>query len=157
MIDGTDRPFLAGNELPTRYDRLPEHEAIAVDRDIPVQMRDGVTIFLDLYRPEATGTFPILLAFAAHSKEIQGTDYPSTFPPQPAWSTLWVGHMEAGDTRFFVSRGYIHVIGSPRGTGKSGDGGSRQWDSYDVLQWIAAQPWCNGEIGMVGIGAFAAE
>jgi predicted acyl esterase len=65
--------------------------------------------------------------------------------------------MEAGDTRFFVTRGYVHVIGSPRGVGKSGDGGSRLWDSYDLIQWIAAQPWCNGKIGMVGIGAFAAE
>ncbi len=34
--------------------------------------------------------------------------------------------MEAGDTRFFVSRGYVHVIGSPRGMHKSEDGGSRE-------------------------------
>ncbi len=30
-------------------------------------------------------------------------------PPQPAWSPLWTGPLEAGDTRFFVSRGYVHV------------------------------------------------
>ena len=46
-------------------------------------------------------------------------------PPQPAWSTLWTGPLEAGDTQFFVSRGYVHVIGSPRGVGKSEGGGSR--------------------------------
>jgi predicted acyl esterase len=157
MSENIHHGLLAGNELPARYDRAPEHEAIAVDRDVAVRMRDGVTIVVDVYRPDAPGAFPVLLAFATHSKEIQGTDYPKTFPPQPAWSSLWVGHMEAGDTRFFVTRGYIHVIGSPRGVGKSGDGGSRLWDSYDLIQWIAAQPWCNGEIGMVGIGAFAAE
>jgi uncharacterized protein len=149
--------LLAGNELPTRYDRAPEHEAIAVDRDVVVRMRDGVNIVVDVYRPDASGKFPVLLAFATHSKEIQGADYPQTFPPQPAWSSLWVGHMEAGDTRFFVTRGYVHVIGSPRGFGKSGDGGSRLWDSYDLIQWVAAQPWSNGQVGMVGIGAFAAE
>jgi putative CocE/NonD family hydrolase len=157
MSENIHHGLLAGNELPARYDRAPEYEAIAVDRDVAVRMRDGVTIVVDVYRPDAPGAFPVLLAFATHSKEIQGTDYPKTFPPQPAWSSLWVGHMEAGDTRFFVTRGYIHVIGSPRGVGKSGDGGSRLWDSYDLIQWIAAQPWCNGEIGMVGIGAFAAE
>jgi predicted acyl esterase len=157
MSENIHHGLLAGNELPARYDRAPEHEAIAVDRDVAVRMRDGVTIVVDVYRPDAPGAFPVLLAFATHSKEIQGTDYPKTFPPQPAWSSLWVGHMEAGDTRFFVTRGYVHVIGSPRGVGKSGDGGSRLWDSYDLIQWIAAQPWCNGEIGMVGIGAFAAE
>ncbi|HTO63088.1 MAG TPA: CocE/NonD family hydrolase [Bradyrhizobium sp.] len=149
--------LLGGTELPTRYDRAVEHTSIAIERDIAVPMRDGVSVVVDIYRPEAQGRFPVLLAFAAHSKEIQGTDYPRSFPPQPAWSSLWVGHMEAGDTRFFVSRGYIHVIGSPRGMGKSGDGGSRLWDSYDLIAWIESQPWCDGNIGMVGIGAYAAE
>ena len=157
MIRDPSDDMLAGNELPTRYDRAPEYDAIAVDRDLAVAMRDGVHVVVDVYRPDAPGRFPVLLAFAAHSKEIQGAEYPQSFPPQPAWSTLWVGHMEAGDTRYFVSRGYIHVIGSPRGMGKSGDGGSRLWDSYDLIQWIAEQPWCDGNIGMVGIGAFAAE
>jgi putative CocE/NonD family hydrolase len=149
--------LLAGHELPTRYDRVPEYAAVAIEHDVTVQMRDGVSVVVDIYRPEAPGRFPVLLAFAAHSKEIQGTEYPRSLPPQPAWSSLWVGHMEAGDTRFFVSRGYIHVIGSPRGMGKSGDGGSRRWDSYDLIAWIAGQPWCDGNIGMVGIGAYAAE
>ena len=39
---------------------------------------------------------------------------------------LWTGPAEAGDTRFFVSRGYVHVIGNPRGIGKSEGGGSRE-------------------------------
>jgi putative CocE/NonD family hydrolase len=149
--------LLSGNQLPIVYERAPEYEGVAIDRDVAVPMRDGAQILVDIYRPEAPGKFPALFAFASHSKEIQGSEFPKDFPPQPAWSTLWVGHMEAGDTRFFVSRGYIHVIGSPRGFGKSPAGGSREWDSYDVIQWIAAQPWCDGQIGMVGIGAFASE
>ncbi len=56
-----------------------------------------------------------------------------------------------------MSRGYVHVIGSPRGVGKSEGGGSRQWDSYDLIEWIAAQPWCDGNVGMVGISGFGAE
>jgi hypothetical protein len=150
-------PFLSGNQLPVEYDRAPEHEAIKIERDAPVTMRDGAVLLVDIYRPDAPGRFPVLFAFASHSKEIQGSEFPTEFPPQPSWSSLWVGHMEAGDTRFFVSRGYAHVIGSPRGFGKSAAGGSRLWDSYDVIQWIATQPWCDGQIGMVGIGAFASE
>jgi predicted acyl esterase len=49
------------------------------------------------------------------------------------------------------------VIGSPRGIGKSGAGGSREWDAYDLIEWIAAQPWCDGNVGMVGISGFGAE
>ena len=56
-----------------------------------------------------------------------------------------------------MSRGYVHVIGSPRGVGKSEGGGSRQWDSYDLIEWIAQQPWCDGQVGMVGISGFGAE
>ena len=65
--------------------------------------------------------------------------------------------MEAGDTHYFVSRGYVHVIGGPRGIGKSEGGGSREWDCYDLIEWIAAQPWCDGNVGMVGISGFGAE
>jgi uncharacterized protein len=120
-------------------------------------MRDGARLVVDVYRPDAPGRFPVLVAFGAHTKEIQGPDYPRSVPAQPAWSSLWVGHMEAGDTRFFVSRGYVHVVGAPRGFGKSDSDGSREWDSYDLIEWAAAQDWCDGNVGMIGIGAFAAE
>jgi predicted acyl esterase len=40
---------------------------------------------------------------------------------------------------------------------KSDSGGSREWDSYDLVEWIVRQAWCDGNVGMIGIGAFAAE
>ncbi len=149
--------FPSGSFPPGDYDRTPQFDAIHCDKDVAVPMRDGVKLVIDVYRPDAEGKFPVLFAFGAHSKELQGLDYPTVFPPQPAWSSLWLGHMEAGDTRYFVTRGYVHVIGSPRGMHKSEGGGSREWDSSDLLEWIAKQPWCDGNIGMAGIGAFAAE
>ena len=139
------------------YDREPTFSTMARDLDVMVPMRDGVKICADVYRPDALGKFPALLAFAIYNKDIQGPDMAEALPPQPAWSTLWTGPMEAGDTKFFVSRGYVHVIGSPRGVGKSEDGGSREWDRYDLIEWIAAQPWCDGNVGMVGISGFGAE
>jgi predicted acyl esterase len=101
------------------YDRPPEHSAIVRDIDVMVAMRDGVKICVDIYRPDAPGKFPALLAFAIYNKDLQGPNLAEALPPQPAWSTLWTGPMEAGDTKFLVSRGYGHVIGSPRGVGKS--------------------------------------
>ena len=149
--------FPSGHQPPSDYGRPRQHRQIVCDKDVAVPMRDGVNVVLDVYRPDAAGRFPVLFAFGVHSKELQGHELPQTFPPQPSWSSLWLGHAEAGDTEFFVSRGYVHVIGSPRGFLKSGDGGSREWDSYDVIEWIAQQPWCDGNIGMIGIGAFASE
>jgi predicted acyl esterase len=71
-----------------------------------------------------------------------------------------MGFIEAGDTEFWVSRGYVHVIANVRGTGGSGgefgffDANERR-DMYDLVEWAAAQPWCDGNVGMIGISYFA--
>ena len=158
MTVQSSRPLLQSAENPgSSYDREPTISSIARDMDVMVPMRDGIKICVDVYRPDAPSKFPALLAFAIYNKDFQGPDMAAALPPQPAWSTLWTGPMEAGDTKFFVSRGYVHVIGSPRGVGKSEGGGSREWDCYDLIEWIAAQPWCDGNVGMVGISGFGAE
>ena len=148
---------LASDAPTVTYDRPPTYSEIISEKDVPVAMRDGVNLSIDIYRPDSTERFPALLAFSIYNKDLQGPDVAKTLPPQPAWSSLWAGPLEAGDTKFFVSRGYVHVIGSPRGVGKSDSGGSRQWDSYDLIEWIAQQPWCDGNVGMVGISGFGAE
>lgn len=144
-------------QLPVAYDRSPAYSDWIVERDVMVKTRDGVRLCIDIYRPDTDEKVPALLAFAIYNKDIQGPDVAAALPPQPSWSALWSGPQEAGDTRFFVSRGYAHVIGTPRGVGKSEGGGARTFDSYDLIEWIAAQPWCSGKIGMVGISGFGAE
>ena len=159
MTQNTGRDVApAGDRPPVAYDRPPTYEKMIADKDVAVPMRDGVNLSVDIYRPDSAEKFPALLAFSIYNKDLQGPDMAASLPPQPAWSSLWAGLLEAGDTKFFVSRGYVHVIGSPRGVGKSdGGGGGREWDSYDLIEWIAAQPWCDGNVGMVGISGFGAE
>ena len=156
----TDRAFqlsLSGHRAPVDYDRAPTYAGMIADKDVLVPMRDGVKIAVDVYRPETTEKLPALLAFSIHNKDLQGPELAQASLTHPAWSMLWTGPAEAGDTRFFVGRGYVHVIGNPRGVGKSEAGGSRAFDSYDLIEWIAAQPWCDGNVGMVGISGFGAE
>ena len=152
-------PFLTatGDELPTQYDRPPEFHGFIEERDVRVPMRDGVHLSVDIYRPDTSEKLPAILAFAIYNKDLQGPDIADALTPQPAWSPLWTGWLEAGDTRFITSRGYIHVIGAPRAIGKAEGGGSREFDSYDLIEWIAKQPWCDGQVGMVGISGFGAE
>ena len=155
---GSKRALLMSSEAPPNdYDRAPSFEGMIRDTDVYVSMRDGVKICVDIYRPDTKEKLPALLAFAIYNKDFQGPDVAQELPPQPAWTPLWTGPLEAGDTHFLVSRGYVHVIGSPRGVGKSEGGGSRLHDSYDLIEWIAAQPWCDGKVGMVGISGFGAE
>jgi hypothetical protein len=147
----------SGGRLPVSYDREPTYQGMIAEKDVAVPMRDGVNLSVDIYRPDTTEKLPALLAFSIYNKDLQGPDVAKALPPQPAWSSLWAGLLEAGDTKFLVSRGYIHIIGSPRGVFKSDAGGSRLWDSYDLIEWIAQQPWCDGNVGMVGISGFGAE
>jgi predicted acyl esterase len=147
----------AGDRIPVNYNRAPTYDESLEERDVAVPMRDGVNLSVDVFRPKTPEKVPALLAFAVYNKDLQGPDVAEAVGPQPAWAPLWSGWLEAGDTRFFVSRGYAHVIGAPRNFGKSGSGGSREWDSYDLIEWIAQQPWCDGNVGMVGISGFGAE
>ena len=157
MTTTSSRLALSGHRPPVDYDRPPTYSKMIAEKDVMVPMRDGVKIAIDVYRPDTADKLPALLAIAVHNKELQDPELAKDALAQPAWSMLWTGPAEAGDTRFLTSRGYVHVIGNPRGVAKSEGGGSRAWDSYDLIEWIAAQPWCDGNVGMIGISGFGAE
>ncbi len=141
---------------PITYRTEPVHEHVIQERDVMVPMRDQVSLCIDIFRPDTSQKVPALLAIAAYNKDVLAPEVLEVLPPQPAWSTLWGGSLEAGDTDFLVSRGYAHVIGQARGSGKSESGGVPTWDYYDLIEWLAQQPWCDGNIGMIGISAYGA-
>ena len=103
MSSGSEsvRPLLQSSEDPgSTYDREPTFSAIARDMDVMIPLRDGVKICVEVCRTEVSGKFPALLAFAIYNKDFQGPDMAEALPPQPAWSPLWTGPLEAGDTKF---------------------------------------------------------
>lgn len=124
----------------------PEH-GIRHDINVAVPVRDGVSLMADVHRPDASGRFPALIAASPYPRQIQDLGAP-------------MGFIEAGVTDYWVPRGYSHVIANVRGTGGSGgtfgffDAQERQ-DMYDLVEWAAAQPWCDGTVGMIGISYFA--
>jgi predicted acyl esterase len=135
---------------------------IETEKDVYVPLRDGVHLAVDVYRPDASGKFPALLALSPYGKELQ--ELARTFLPQSRPNSLWDGCIEAGDMNYIVPRGYVHVIADSRGTGHSegeyagvsGIGGFEEGeDGYDLVEWIAQQPWCDGNVGMIGISYYA--
>jgi uncharacterized protein len=121
----------------------PEMPGVQIEENIYVAMRDGVKLGVDIYHPIKKGRYPVLLSMCPYLKEIQQA-HPG-----------WCHSIEAGATGFFVSNDYIHIIAQSRGSGMS----QGQWafldtkeqrDGYDLIEWIAAQPWCNGNVGMIG-------
>ncbi|MFC1958278.1 CocE/NonD family hydrolase [Chloroflexota bacterium] len=139
---------------PVDYNPPVLYEKMAQDRDVMVTMRDGVKVCIDVYRPDTSDKVPAILSFARHFKDLQTPEEAKALKSQPSWSSLWMGNIEAGDTEYMVSRGYAHVIGNIRGVGKAEDGPPSDYDAYDVIEWIAQQPWCDGNVGMVGLSAF---
>src|SRR3990172_6594232 len=100
---------------------------VKTEKDVYVTMPDGVRLAADVYRPDAEGTFPALLSYSPYSKEFQKLPV----PPYQQSTQIGNGGIEAGDTDFFVSRGYAHVIVDARGSGNSeGAYGwvSRKWE-----------------------------
>ncbi|GAA2345089.1 CocE/NonD family hydrolase [Dactylosporangium salmoneum] len=136
-------------------------QTIAVRKDLQVPMRDGVTLAVDAYHGAQDKPRPALIAMSAYGKELQALAL--TTPPQRRPSPMWDGCIEAGDIARVVKEDYVHVIGDMRGTGDSGGvmignynfGGVPQGqDLYDLVEWVAGQPWCDGNVGMIGISYF---
>jgi predicted acyl esterase len=137
---------------------------VIVERDVKIPVRDGVKLNCDLWRPERQGKFPGVLSF--HNYHSRG----QTGPIKPtALSTAQWRHpgqertnasLESGDPVFFARRGYVHVVCNARGTGKSEGkwhftGPQEVQDAYDVIEWMAVQPWCDGNVTMFGVSYFA--
>ncbi len=117
------------------------------EADVRIPMRDGVKLAADIFRPSAPGQkFPGLLAVSAYSRQIPRTALP-------------LGQNEAGITEFWVPRGYAQVIVDVRGSNESEGswdmmGPQEQRDLFDLVEWIAEQPWCDGNVGMTGCSYF---
>ena len=92
---------------------------------IPIEMRDGVDLDTRVWTPLGHGPFPVVLE--------RGYD------PGIDW------HAER-----FVESGYVYVGQQCRGNLEGGMFRTDDVDGYDCMDWIAGQPWCNGDIATYG-------
>lgn len=134
-----------------------------MERDVIIPMRDGVELCADVFRPDAPGRFPAILGFHPYDPFSQtGPIMPRSFASvttTTAGMERGNGPLEAGDPTFFVRRGYVHVVANVRGTGKSGGfydflGETERRDGYDLIEWLALEPYVDGNVGMFGVSYF---
>lgn len=135
------------------YEAAP---GIICEQDVPVKMRDGVTIYTDIFRPkDATGPVPVIVSWSWFGKrpgdgmsewQIMGV------PPQ---TVSKLAKFESPDPMYWCYNGYAVANVDVRGAGHS-EGDVHMFthqdseDGYDFIEWISGQHWCNGKVGMAG-------
>ena len=125
---------------------VPEYQSVKTFSAY-VLMSDAAKLAVDVHLPAdgpARSAFPVILEYTPYQR--------STIDPQ----TGRVHDItERKEGKFFLSYGYALVVADMRGTGAS-----TGWimdfmprlghDGMQLVDWIARQPWCDGNIGMMG-------
>jgi predicted acyl esterase len=129
---------------------------VTIERNVRIPIAGGLTLDSDIFRPRGGGRFPAILAIHPYYKAQQSMEMmPIAFSGERAL-------IEAGDFNFYARRGYAFVVANLRGT-QASDGYFGNLDpdpqtirdADEVIEWIAAQPWCDGSVGMSGISYFS--
>lgn len=130
---------------------------ILLERDVPIKLRDGVTIYADVFRPTDGKPCPAILVWSPYGKEIGGQmldDVPMR-AGVPVEATSGLEKFEGPDPAYWVDHGYAIVNVDKRGAYMS-EGNLLYWghedalDGCDVIEWIASRDWCTGKVGMSG-------
>ena len=114
---------------------LADARECRVRRNVRVPMHDGVELATSVALPFGGGPFPVVLVRTAYNR---------------------VAMLNSG----WASRGMALVVQDCRGRYDSGGEYvpflNEAADGRDTLEWIHAQPWCNGKVGMFGDSYLAA-
>jgi putative CocE/NonD family hydrolase len=138
----------------SRQSREPSKapHAMVLESNVRVRVRDGVHLATDVYRPARDGVaidarFPVILERTPYGKA------------QNSRSELDRGESRvrsrAEIAEYFVREGYVVVYQDCRGRYDS-EGDFVKYlsdgeDGCDTIEWIARQPWCNGQVATMGL------
>ena len=128
---------------PAREASGPRHE-VETRWGVVIGARDGVELSANLWLPvptpdEPEARFPAILEMIPYGKD------------------NWRRNADTARGTYLARRGYALCRLDVRGTGSSGGIALDEYteaetrDGYDAVEWLAAQPWCTGAVGMWGI------
>jgi putative CocE/NonD family hydrolase len=119
-----------------------------LESDVGIPMADGTLLSADVYRPRKSGRYPVIVQVSAYNKELHASGLPK-------------GTNEVGSPPVITDRGYVQVLASRRGMGRSqghsgGFAGEQEIDDYvRAVEWAAEQPWSNGDVCLFGTSYYA--
>ena len=141
---------------PPVYRRTVEN-GMVIERDVAVAMRDGIKIYIDVFRPADEKPVPPLIAWGPYGKHGH-TNYHEVFPNcgvKPETQSRYAA-FEAPDPGYWVPQGYAVINVDVRGTWYSQGHATylspeEAEDYYDLIEWAGTQPWSNGKVGLSGV------
>jgi hypothetical protein len=134
----TSDPELARPASPARHE-------VETHWDVRIAMRDDVELSANLWRP------------VPHPDDPPATRFPAILELIPYGKDNWRRNADIGRGEYFARRGYAFCRVDVRGTGSSAGVALDEYtedetrDGYELVEWLAAQPWCTGNVGMWGI------
>jgi predicted acyl esterase len=126
----------------TNYDIVypnPTPAGVSFEKNIQATMRDDIKLALDIYKPvHGKGPWPAILAYSPFQKE---------------------RFFESAKPAFYCPNGYVCVQAAERGSGFNEGrfefhGSKAAQDGYDLVEWIAEQQWCNGNVAIMGASGY---
>jgi predicted acyl esterase len=142
---------------------------VVIDRDVAVPTRDGTVLRINVFRRDGDPARPVILSIHPYGKDnlpkrrgrkwTFSLQYRVLRQPKPVTFSALTG-WEAPDPAWWTAQGFTVVNADARGCGHSDGTGkllSRQEaeDTHDLVQWIAGQPWCDGNVVMLGVSYLA--
>jgi uncharacterized protein len=180
-MTGLDRPWRRPGAVRYALRRLPgllrppvsvdepAADSLSVLRDLPVVVRDGTTLRVNVVVPAGGGPFPVLMCAHPYGKDNlprrRGLGWRVSIPYRGMRQTSRVRFSsltgwEAPDPAWWAAQGYAVVNCDLRGAGTSqGEANllsdQEGEDVYDLIEWAGQQPWSTGAVGMLGVSYLA--
>jgi putative CocE/NonD family hydrolase len=113
--------------------------AVEMQDHVLIKMSDGVNLSARIWRPKTDAPVPALLEYLPYRKGD------------------WTAPRDAQRHPWYAAHGYASVRVDMRGSGDSEGTMTDEYteqeltDGVEVVEWLAAQPWCSGSVGMFGI------
>ena len=132
---------------------------LLVQKDVPIETRDGGTVCANVFRPDDQGQFPVIITLGPYPKDIHFSQWnPAAWRHLPDQNKHM--HWETVDPEWWVPQGYAVVRCDTRGTGKSPGrprllSRAEAEDFYDCVEWAGTRRWSNGKVAVMGVSYFA--
>src|SRR5262249_18478150 len=114
------------------------NDECVIDEGVRIPMRDGVALVADVYRSGSEPTPTILIRTCFDRKAVE-----RYIVPESVAADGYAGGLQDVRGRFDSEGAFYHGV-------------AEKDDGYDTLEWIAAQSWSDGRIGMTGVSYLAA-